>query len=57
YGVGVVIEAAHLCMMMRGVQKQHSLAVTSSLTGAMRTDPKCRNEFLSLIGQTPTTAG
>ncbi|MBV8300365.1 MAG: GTP cyclohydrolase I, partial [Candidatus Dormibacteraeota bacterium] len=50
YGTAVVIEAAHLCMMMRGVQKQNSMAVTSALTGAMRTDPKCRAEFLSLIG-------
>jgi GTP cyclohydrolase IA len=56
YGVGVVIEASHLCMMMRGVQKQNSMAVTSALTGAMRTDPKCRNEFLSLIGHPSLSA-
>ena len=50
-GVAVVIEAVHLCMMMRGVQKQTSAAVTSALTGAFRTDEKCRTEFLSLIGR------
>jgi GTP cyclohydrolase IA len=50
-GVAVVIEAVHLCMMMRGVQKQTSEAVTSALTGAFRTDEKCRTEFLSLIGR------
>ncbi|MBV9100840.1 MAG: GTP cyclohydrolase I FolE [Candidatus Dormibacteraeota bacterium] len=52
HGVAVVIEAAHLCMMMRGVQKQASAAVTSALTGAFQNDEKCRSEFLSLIGRT-----
>jgi GTP cyclohydrolase I len=50
-GVGVVVEATHLCMAMRGVEKQNSSAVTSSLTGCFREDDKSRNEFLSLIGQ------
>src|SRR6202162_263152 len=49
-GAGVVIEATHLCMAMRGVQKQNSSAVTSSLTGCFRDDDKSRNEFLSLTG-------
>ena len=47
-GVGVVIEAYHLCMMMRGVQKQNSKTITSALRGAFRADPKTRDEFLRL---------
>jgi GTP cyclohydrolase I len=47
-GVGVVIEAAHLCMMMRGVEKQSSKTITSALRGIFRTDARTREEFLSL---------
>jgi GTP cyclohydrolase IA len=50
-GVGVVCEARHFCMMMRGVEKQHSGAVTSAMLGAFRTRKETRDEFLSLIGQ------
>ncbi len=48
-GIGVVIEAKHLCMMMRGVEKQHSTMSTSVMLGLMREDPRTRAEFLSLI--------
>ncbi len=48
-GVGVVAHASHLCMMMRGVQKQNSAAMTSCLLGVFRSDPKTRNEFLGLV--------
>jgi GTP cyclohydrolase I len=49
-GVAVVIEARHLCMVMRGVEKQHSHAVTSAMLGAFRENAQTREEFLSLIG-------
>ena len=48
-GVGVVVEARHLCVMMRGVEKQHSSAVTSHMLGTFRSSDKTREEFLSLI--------
>jgi GTP cyclohydrolase I len=51
-GVAVVTEATHLCMAMRGVQKQNSVAVTSAMLGAFREDARTRSEFLNLIGKT-----
>ena len=48
-GVGVVADASHLCMMMRGVQKQNSSTMTSCLLGGFRTDFRTRNEFLGLV--------
>jgi GTP cyclohydrolase I len=48
-GVGVIIEAQHLCMMMRGVEKQNSYAITSAMLGSFREDARTRGEFLNLI--------
>lgn len=50
-GVGVVIEAFHLCMMMRGVEKQNSKTITSALRGTFRKDARTRDEFLRLVHQ------
>ncbi len=50
-GVGVMIEARHLCMMMRGVEKQNSSFVTSSVLGVFRSNPPTREEFLSIINR------
>ena len=51
-GVGVIVEARHLCMQMRGVEKQCGQAVTSSMLGAFRHNKQTRDEFLSLVSQT-----
>ena len=51
-GVGVICEARHFCMMMRGVEKQHSGAVTSAMLGAFRSHKETRDEFLSLVAHT-----
>jgi len=52
-GVAVTLHAQHLCMMMRGVQKQNSYAVTSEMLGCFQNDPKTRAEFLTLIKEKP----
>ena len=52
HGVGVVIDCLHLCMAMRGVEKQNSRTMTSALRGAFRDDPRTRDEFLRLVGPT-----
>ena len=52
-GVAVVIEAQHLCMIMRGVEKQNSVAVTSSMLGAFKDNQNTRNEFLNLVRHQP----
>lgn len=51
-GVGVIIEAKHLCMMMRGVEKQNSVMTTSVMLGGLRKDHRTRSEFLSLVQST-----
>lgn len=48
-GIGVIVEARHLCMMMRGVEKHNSIATTSAMLGTFRDDVKTRSEFLALI--------
>lgn len=50
-GVGIVMEAKHLCMVMRGVEKQNSMATTSAMLGVFRDDVKTRSEFLNLISR------
>ena len=52
-GVAVVLHAQHLCMMMRGIQKQNSFAVTSEMIGVFKDNAKTRAEFLTLIGEKP----
>ena len=49
-GVGVIVESKHLCMVMRGVQKQSSYAITSSMRGEFKEDSKTRSEFMNLLG-------
>jgi len=56
-GVACVIEATHLCTMMRGVRKQEASMVTSAMLGTFRRDPKTRGEFLTLIGRSSPSVG
>jgi GTP cyclohydrolase I len=53
-GVGVVMEGTHLCMSMRGVQKQNSVAITSAMLGTFQSDPRTRSEFLTLVKSSTT---
>jgi GTP cyclohydrolase I len=55
HGVAVVVEARHLCMMMRGVEKQNSLAVTSCMLGEFKDNPKTRSEFMNLMDRDPVS--
>lgn len=55
-GVGVILEAQHLCMMMRGVEKQSSMTTTSAMLGVFRTQVQTRNEFLSLVRRPGSTS-
>jgi GTP cyclohydrolase I len=50
-GVAVILEAQHLCMMMRGVQKRNSYAISSAMLGEFESDPKTRGEFVQLVGR------
>jgi len=52
-GVGVILHAQHLCMMMRGIKRQNSFAVTSEMLGVFKDDAKTRSEFLTLIQEKP----
>ena len=52
-GVAVVLHAQHLCMMMRGIEKQNSFAVTSEMLGVFKDNPMTRSEFLTLIKEKP----
>ncbi|HLG43109.1 MAG TPA: GTP cyclohydrolase I FolE [Planctomycetota bacterium] len=52
-GVGVIVQGNHLCMMMRGVEKQNALCVTSAMLGKFKTDPRTRHEFLDLVKARP----
>jgi len=54
-GVAVVVEAIHLCMMMRGVEQQNAFAITSSMRGGFKTDSKTRSEFMELLRHTKQT--
>lgn len=53
-GVGVIIEAEHMCMMMRGVEKQNSVTKTSAMLGSFRSDARTRDEFLALLQMRPS---